>query len=91
MLIIPEFYLKMSKLNEDIFYNVFKIFDELYYPILPCSFQFYWTYSKKDEEKEARDTMREIKKSFYSCLFVNKLWCKIIVPILWSDPWKWIP
>ena len=28
------------------------------------------------------------KKSLHSCLLVNKLWCEIIVPILWINPWN---
>ena len=30
------------------------------------------------------------KSSLYSCLLVNRLWCKTVVPILWRDPWKWL-
>jgi hypothetical protein len=33
--------------------------------------------------------LRELKddnKSIYSCLFVNRTWCKMTVPILWNDP-----
>src|SRR5688572_6175357 len=26
--------------------------------------------------------------SLYPSLLVNKTWCKIIIPILWKDPWK---
>src|ERR1043166_7537199 len=26
----------------------------------------------------------ELKKSLYSCLFVNKEWCNVVVPILWK-------
>jgi hypothetical protein len=29
------------------------------------------------------------KKSLHSCLLVNKLCCEIIIPILWSDPYKY--
>jgi hypothetical protein len=27
-------------------------------------------------------------KTLYSGLFVNKLWCHVIVPLLWRDPWE---
>jgi hypothetical protein len=27
-------------------------------------------------------------KTLFTCLFINKLWCQITVPILWRDPWK---
>ncbi len=32
--------------------------------------------------------LQEGKKALYSCLSVNKIWCEIIVPILWNNPWK---
>lgn len=28
------------------------------------------------------------RKILYSCLLVNKTWCKIIIPILWKNPWR---
>src|ERR1051325_8569937 len=28
------------------------------------------------------------KISLYSCLLVNRLWCKTAVPILWRNPWE---
>ncbi|CAG8681737.1 4055_t:CDS:2 [Funneliformis caledonium] len=30
------------------------------------------------------------REPLYSCLFVNKLWCETAVPIIWSNPWKFI-
>ncbi|RIA96273.1 hypothetical protein C1645_815585 [Glomus cerebriforme] len=33
-------------------------------------------------------TFKDHKPTLYSCLLVNKIWCKIIIPILWRDPWK---
>src|ERR1700723_174108 len=36
--------------------------------------------------KEFQDDL----KTLYSCLLVNKTWCKIIIPILWKDPWKFL-
>src|SRR6266496_1750310 len=24
----------------------------------------------------------------FSCILVNRKWCQIAIPILWSDPWK---
>src|SRR5688572_4480795 len=27
------------------------------------------------------------KKSLYSCLLVNREWCRIVVPILWKSAW----
>ena len=28
--------------------------------------------------------------TLHSCLFVNKAWCEIIVPMLWKNPWKYL-
>jgi hypothetical protein len=33
---------------------------------------------------------RNFKKSLHSCLFVNKQWCEIMIPILWSYPYKFV-
>ncbi|KAF0559582.1 f-box domain-containing protein [Gigaspora margarita] len=30
--------------------------------------------------------LRTDRKSLFSCLLVNRLWCRIIIPILWSEP-----
>jgi hypothetical protein len=30
------------------------------------------------------------KKSLHSCLLVNKLWCEVMIPILWSYPYKYV-
>src|SRR6185437_489975 len=32
----------------------------------------------------------ELHELFRSCLLVNKTWCKIIIPALWKDPWKYL-
>ncbi|GBB91006.1 hypothetical protein RclHR1_01810009 [Rhizophagus clarus] len=34
--------------------------------------------------------LQEDKKSLYSCISVDKTWCEIIIPILWSNPWKYL-
>src|SRR3954452_15756387 len=26
--------------------------------------------------------------SLHSCLLVNKLWCEIVIPLLWNNPWQ---
>lgn len=31
--------------------------------------------------------LRYNRQSLYSCLFVNRLWCELTIPILWRDPW----
>ncbi|RIA86686.1 hypothetical protein C1645_878524 [Glomus cerebriforme] len=31
--------------------------------------------------------LRYNKQTLYSCLFVNRLWCQLTIPILWRDPW----
>src|ERR1044072_1051564 len=28
------------------------------------------------------------KNTLYSCLSVNKIWCEVIIPILWKNPWR---
>ncbi|CAG8530484.1 3020_t:CDS:2 [Diversispora eburnea] len=28
-------------------------------------------------------------KNLFSCLLVNKLWSKLVVPLLWKYPWQW--
>ncbi|RGB42631.1 hypothetical protein C1646_750672 [Rhizophagus diaphanus] len=58
---------------------------ELYADVLTIIFQelYYLITSNSRNEKK-------YKKSLYFCLFVNKHWCKIMVPILWSYPYKHI-
>ncbi|GBC03278.1 hypothetical protein RclHR1_05050003 [Rhizophagus clarus] len=34
------------------------------------------------------EKLKDDKKALYSCLTVNRTWCKIIIPIFWKDPWK---
>src|SRR5947208_2143601 len=29
------------------------------------------------------------KKTLFTCLKVNKTYCELIIPILWSNPWKY--
>src|SRR5437764_6525996 len=29
-------------------------------------------------------------KNIYSCLLVNKIWCEIIILVLWNNPWKYL-
>jgi hypothetical protein len=26
------------------------------------------------------------KKTLYSCIFVNRYWCRLFIPIIWIDP-----
>jgi hypothetical protein len=33
---------------------------------------------------------KNYKDSLHSCLLVNKLWCKVMIPILWSYPYKYV-
>src|SRR6266542_913572 len=32
------------------------------------------------------DELQGDRKSLYSCILVNRTWCKITVPILWNNP-----
>ncbi|RIA88657.1 hypothetical protein C1645_877231 [Glomus cerebriforme] len=34
--------------------------------------------------------LKDDKKSFHTCILVNKTWCEMIIPILWKDPWKYL-
>src|SRR4051794_29232575 len=34
------------------------------------------------------EELQNDKKSLYSCLLVNRTWCKITIPILWKNPLK---
>jgi hypothetical protein len=33
------------------------------------------------------EELQEDSKSLFSCLMVNRLWCKTVIPILWRNPW----
>src|SRR5688500_12913828 len=33
------------------------------------------------------DKLQYDKKSLYSCILVNREWCRIVVPILWKVTW----
>ncbi|GBC04754.1 hypothetical protein RclHR1_05850003 [Rhizophagus clarus] len=35
-----------------------------------------------------KQQLQDDKKTLCSCLLVNKTWCKMIVPILWKNPWE---
>ncbi|UZO10576.1 uncharacterized protein OCT59_002156 [Rhizophagus irregularis] len=34
--------------------------------------------------------LQDDKKALFSCLSVNKIWCEIIIPLLWKNPWKYL-
>ncbi|RIA84520.1 hypothetical protein C1645_879878 [Glomus cerebriforme] len=36
------------------------------------------------------EELQNDKRSLSSCLSVNKIWCEIIIPILWKNPWKYL-
>jgi hypothetical protein len=31
------------------------------------------------------EELKNDKKTFHSCLLVNRTWCEMIIPILWKD------
>src|SRR6266536_785160 len=33
------------------------------------------------------EELQDDSKSLFSCLFVNRLWCETVIPILWKNPW----
>jgi hypothetical protein len=34
------------------------------------------------------EELKDDKKSLYSSILINKIWCEVAIPILWKDPWK---
>ena len=36
------------------------------------------------------EELQNDKKTFFSCIFVNKTWCETAIPILWRNPWKFL-
>lgn len=36
------------------------------------------------------EELHDDRCSLYSCLLVNRFWCKTVVPVLWKDPWKFL-
>src|SRR6266487_2619604 len=36
------------------------------------------------------EALQNDSDSLYSCLLVNKTWCKTAMPILWKNPWKYL-
>jgi hypothetical protein len=36
------------------------------------------------------EKLQDDKKAFPTCILINKTWCKIIIPILWKNPWKYL-
>jgi hypothetical protein len=34
------------------------------------------------------EQLHDDKRTLFSCLLVNKVWCETIIPILWRNPWK---
>src|SRR2546429_5692588 len=34
------------------------------------------------------EELKDDKKSIYSCLLIDRTWCKIAVQFLWKNPWK---
>ncbi|GBC04830.1 hypothetical protein RclHR1_00590016 [Rhizophagus clarus] len=43
-----------------------------------------------DKNRFYSNLTRIEKRSLYSCLFVNRLWCEVAIPILWDNPWKFV-
>ncbi|CAG8509878.1 3915_t:CDS:1 [Funneliformis caledonium] len=42
----------------------------------------------EDCVREILEHLAEDKKSLYTCLFANRLFCNCVVPILWREPWS---
>ncbi|GBC07557.1 hypothetical protein RclHR1_07530006 [Rhizophagus clarus] len=63
----------MSKLNRDILYYIFQDLDHL----------------MNDDFINKGFINNKCVNSLHSCLFVNKLWCEVMIPILWSYPYNY--
>ncbi|RGB33733.1 hypothetical protein C1646_761378 [Rhizophagus diaphanus] len=68
----------MSKLNHDILYEIFQNLQDL----------INMTSYSKDPNK--RINYKKFLRSQFSCLLVNKNWCEVMIPLLWSNPFKYI-
>jgi len=33
------------------------------------------------------EELQDDSKSLFSCLLVSRLWCEMVIPILWRNPW----
>ncbi|GBB89803.1 hypothetical protein RclHR1_01660022 [Rhizophagus clarus] len=36
------------------------------------------------------EELKDNNNALYSCLLTNRTWCKITIPILWKNPWKFL-
>ena len=34
------------------------------------------------------EELEKENSTLYSCIFVNREWCQIVIPFLWKNPWK---
>ncbi|GBB91664.1 hypothetical protein RclHR1_19000002 [Rhizophagus clarus] len=63
-------------------------------PIPSVVFERYFSFNKNTVTNLPPECLREIfeyletKGSLYSCLLVNRSWCKVATPILWKSPFK---
>src|SRR5438034_5254831 len=35
------------------------------------------------------EELQDDSKSLFSCLMVNRIWCEIVIPVLWRNPWNY--
>src|ERR1044072_8083452 len=35
------------------------------------------------------EELQDDSKTLFSCLMVNRIWCKTVVPVLWRNPWRY--
>ncbi|PKC66047.1 hypothetical protein RhiirA1_460252 [Rhizophagus irregularis] len=69
----------MSKLNYDILYEIFQNLQDL----------INMTYSNDPDNLNKWINYKEFLRSQFSCLLVNKNWCEVMIPFLWSNPFKY--
>ncbi|CAG8658423.1 uncharacterized protein OCT59_024454 [Rhizophagus irregularis] len=68
----------MSKLNHDILYEIFQNLQDLIN-----------INSNYLENSNKEINYKGFKRSQFSCLLVNKSWCEVMIPFLWSNPFKY--
>src|SRR3954453_13115877 len=35
------------------------------------------------------EELQDDSKSLFSCLMVSRIWCEIVIPVLWRNPWRY--
>src|ERR1043165_8519003 len=35
------------------------------------------------------EELQDDSKSLFSCLMVSRIWCEVVIPVLWKNPWRY--